>query len=138
MIKLVRKGRAPLPGSPEAFFSSISHDDAASAVLAALDLPAGTYNVADDEPLRRREFANSLAAALGVGPPKPLPLWLTRHAGSLVELMSRSQRLSNRKLRAASAWRPRFASVRNGWPPTLATLREGRPPAAGMQINATK
>lgn len=138
MIKLVRKGRAPLPGSPDAFFSSVSHDDAAGAVLAALAVPPGIYNVADDEPLRRREFADSLAAALGVGPPKPLPLWLTRHAGSLVELMSRSQRISNQKLRAASTWRPKYASVREGWPPTLAALHDSNSPATGTRVNATE
>src|SRR6266567_1909621 len=53
-IKMVRRGWAPLPGSPQAFFSSISHDDAAAAVSAALDVSAGVYNVTDDEPLRRR------------------------------------------------------------------------------------
>jgi len=49
------RGWVPLPGSPDAFFPSVSHDDAASAVIAALAAPAGVYNVADDEPLRRRE-----------------------------------------------------------------------------------
>ena len=43
-------GRAFLPGSPGAYVSSISHDDAASAAAAALYMPAGVYNVVDDEP----------------------------------------------------------------------------------------
>ena len=62
MIEAVRKGFAPLPGRPDAFYSSVSHDDAATAVVAALGLPAGAYNVADDEPLRRRDMANVIAA----------------------------------------------------------------------------
>jgi 2-alkyl-3-oxoalkanoate reductase len=41
MAQMVRKGWAPLPGSAEAFISSISHDDAASSVVAALALDAG-------------------------------------------------------------------------------------------------
>jgi nucleoside-diphosphate-sugar epimerase len=122
MIKLVRKGWAPLPGSPDAFVSSISHDDAASAVVTALDLPTGTYNVADDEPLRRGEYAAELAAALGAASPKFLPNWLTRFTGSLGELMSRSQRISNRKLRARSSWAPKYPSMRVGWPATLDAL----------------
>src|SRR6185295_11043749 len=44
MIAAVRKGFAPLPERPDAFYSSVSHDDAAAAVVAALGLPAGAYN----------------------------------------------------------------------------------------------
>jgi nucleoside-diphosphate-sugar epimerase len=122
MIKTVRKGWAPLPGSPDAYISSISHDDAATAVLTALDLPAGIYNVTDDEPLRRREFSTALATALGVRTPKPLPQWASRVAGSLGELMSRSERISNQKLRSAG-WKPKYPSVREGWRATLEALR---------------
>ena len=65
-----------MPGSPQSFLSSVSHDDAASAVVAALRVGAGVYNVSDDEPLRRREFFDSLAAALGVKPPVIPPKWV--------------------------------------------------------------
>ncbi len=129
MIETVRKGFAPMPGRPEAFLSSVSHDDAATAVVAALGLPAGAYNVADDEPLRRRDVANVIAAGLGVAPPRPLPSWVAKLAGSLGELMSRSVRISNRKLRIASGWSPRWPSLREGWPAMMqatqsSTLRE--------------
>jgi nucleoside-diphosphate-sugar epimerase len=115
MIRLIRRGWAPIPGSPDAFLSSVSHDDAATAVVAALKLSAGIYNVADDEPVRRREFLDSLAECLGAPPPKFPPRWLASLAGSLGELMSRSLRMSNRKLRADSGWAPKYPSVREGW-----------------------
>jgi nucleoside-diphosphate-sugar epimerase len=115
LIRFVRAGYSPLPGAPQAYISSVSHDDAASAVLAALELPAGTYNVADDEPLTHRDYLDSLASALGVAPPKFAPAWLAILAGSLGELLSRSQRISNRALRAASTWRPEYPSARRGW-----------------------
>ncbi len=70
-IASVRKGRAQLLGRPEAYWSMVSHDDAASAVVAALDVAPGIYNVVDDEPLTRRELVDRIAAALGVSPPKP-------------------------------------------------------------------
>jgi nucleoside-diphosphate-sugar epimerase len=124
MIKAVRKGWAPLPGSPEAYISSLSHDDAATAVLAALDVPAGIYNVTDDEPLRRREFSAALATALNAPTPKPLPNWLAHLTGSLGELMSRSERISNQKLRNAG-WAPKYPSMREGWPATLSELSAG-------------
>lgn len=115
-IRYIRKGWAPAFGSPDGFVSSISHDDAAAAVVAALGVAAGTYNVSDDEPLRRREYHDSLAAALGVAPPRFPPRWLARLAGSLGETLSRSQRISNRKLKEESGWEPAWPSVREAWP----------------------
>jgi nucleoside-diphosphate-sugar epimerase len=120
MLKYVRKGFAALPGRAEAFASSVSHDDAASAVLAALGVPAGVYNVTDDEPLRRREYFDALAAAAGARPPKLMPRWMTRLFGSLGETLARSLRLSNRKLREASGWSPRYPSVREGFAAAIA------------------
>lgn len=116
MIGMVRKGVSPLIGPREAYISSISHDDAATAVVDALHAPAGIYNVCDDEPLRRGEWIASLAKALGVGMPRPIPWWLAKLGGSTSELLARSQRLSNKKLREVTDWRPVAASVRDAWP----------------------
>ena len=120
-IKAVRRGIAPVLGSPEGYISSITHDDAAAAVVAALGAPAGTYNVVDDEPLRRREFIAALANALGAPTPRFLPEWLARVTGSLGETLSRSQRISNAKLKQATGWAPASASVREGWRDVVAT-----------------
>jgi nucleoside-diphosphate-sugar epimerase len=114
MIGVVRRGWAPLPGPAGAYWSSVSHDDAASAAIVALDVPAGTYNVVDDEPLTRREWADALADAAGVRPPRLVPGWLTALGGGTLELLSRSQRITNEKLQRSS-----------GWTPTLRTAREG-------------
>ena len=119
-IRYVRRGRAPVLGSPSGFISAVSHDDAATAVIAALAVPAGTYNVSDDRPLRRREFVDALAEALGVPPPKFFPRWLAVLAGSLGETLARSQRIANGKLRAASGWAPRYPSVVEGWSAVVA------------------
>jgi 2-alkyl-3-oxoalkanoate reductase len=115
MIKLVRHGWAPLPGRAEAFVSSVSHDDAAAAVIAALSASAGAYNVVDNEPLRHREYFDSLAAVLGVKPPKLPAVWMTPLFGTLGEMLARSLRVSNRKLRQATGWAPKYPSVREGW-----------------------
>lgn len=121
-IRQVRDGRAFLPGSPDAYFSSVSHDDAATATAAALDIPAGTYNVVDDEPLTRRKYFESLARALGVPPPKPVAFWMRWLLGTLGENLSRSLRISNKKLKSVSDWKPMYPSVREGWPPVMAAL----------------
>ncbi len=121
-VAMVRRGRAPMLGDPDGYFSSVEHDDAARAVVAALDLPAGVYNVSDDEPVTRRILVDALALALGVAPPKFFPGWVARVVGPVAETMSRSQRISNRKLRAASSWVPRFPSIREGWAAVLGRL----------------
>jgi nucleoside-diphosphate-sugar epimerase len=114
MIALVRRGWMPLPGSPRSFMPSVSHDDAASAVVAALAVPPGIYNVADDEPLRHRDFADALADALAVHHPRLPPAWTAHLAGSLGRTLARSLRVSNQKLRA-EGWAPRWPSVREGF-----------------------
>jgi nucleoside-diphosphate-sugar epimerase len=98
-VRYVRRGRAPVFGVPSAFISSVSHDDAASAVVAALKLPAGPYDVCDNQPVRRQEFVTALAAALEVPPPRFFPAWVAALAGSLGETLSRSQRISNMRHR---------------------------------------
>ena len=122
MIGWVKRGWAPMPGSPTAYFSSCSHDDAAAAVAEAVALPAGIYNVADDEPVTHEEYFASLAKALRVPMPKLPPSWLSAISGSLGELLSRSVRVSNRKLRSMSRWEPKYPSVRDGWPAVIAQM----------------
>jgi nucleoside-diphosphate-sugar epimerase len=124
-IHLVRRGWAPVFGAPDAYFSSVSHDDAAAAVVAALGVPAGIYNVIDDEPLERREYAGSLANALGVPSPRIPPCWIVKLMGSMGETLARSQRISNRKLKAESSWSPRYPSMREGWRAVLESIDTG-------------
>jgi nucleoside-diphosphate-sugar epimerase len=121
MIRVVRRGLAPLPGPATSFISPVSHDDAATAVVAALAVPSGVYNVVDDEPVTHRAYFDALAAALGVSPPKLLPPFVTPLFGSAGSLLARSQRISNRKLREASGWAPKHRSVREGFPAVFGT-----------------
>ncbi len=116
-IRYARKGWAATFGKPDAFVPSVSHDDAADAVVGVLKARAepGVYNVVDDEPLRRRSWFDALARELGVRPPRLPPSWLARVAGPVGETISRSLRISNRKLRESCDWHPRYPSVREGF-----------------------
>jgi nucleoside-diphosphate-sugar epimerase len=126
MLHVMRKGWSPLPGDPNAYFSSLSQDDAASAVVAALDVPAGIYNVVDDEPMRRAEWVRSLASATGIPTPKPIPGWVAALGGSVMRLIARSQRISNRRFREASHWTPRYRSAADAWPDIVKSLPAAR------------
>ena len=86
-----------------------------------LSLPAGIYNVADDEPLRHRDFVDALARAVGAAPPRLFPAWLTQIGGSLARMYARSLRISNMKLRQ-QGWAPRYPSARDGLPAAIAAL----------------
>lgn len=119
MLDTLRRGWSPLPGPPTAYFSSLSQDDAATAVVAALGVPAGIYNISEDEPMRRGEWVRSLAAAAGLTEPKPIPGWLVAFGGSMMKLIARSQRISNARFKAASGWTPRYRSAADGWPDVL-------------------
>lgn len=126
-IQYVLRGWAPVFGAPEAYYPSVSHDDAATAVVAALGVPAGIYNVSDDEPLTRREYVGSLVRALGVQSPRYPPRWIVKFMGSLGDTLARSQRISNRKLKAESGWAPKYPSMREGWQEVLDSIREANP-----------
>ena len=121
----LRQGWAALPGGPDAYLSSVSHDDAAAAVVAALQAPAGAYNVTDDRPLRRRDYFGSLAAALKAPAPRFPPRWATPLFGAVGGAMSRSLRLRNDKLKQATGWSPRWASAADAWPAVLNDMGAG-------------
>ena len=122
LVKMIRRGWAAMPGPAESFISSVSHDDAASAVVAALDVPSGAYNVIDDEPVTHRDYVNALAAALGAPAPRLPPAWAARLFGPVGRLLARSLRISNRKLKQETGWQPKYRSVREGWRAVVSDL----------------
>jgi nucleoside-diphosphate-sugar epimerase len=116
-LRLARWRLSMVAGKPEAYVSSIHTDDCAGAAVAALDAPTGIYNVVEDDPVTRREYLDVFAAAFGLRKLRPAPSWAMRlGAGSAAEAVIRSQRVSNKKLRGATDWSPRYPSVREGWP----------------------
>ena len=72
-LRLARWRRSQIAGDPGNYMSSIHCDDVATAVVAALGVPTGVYNVTDDEPLTRGDYLAAFGAAFGIKPPKPTP-----------------------------------------------------------------
>lgn len=123
IVKYVKRGLAPAFGASDAFMSSIWIDDAARAVFAALSVPAGTYNITDDVPIRKEEAFDILAKELGVKSPRMLPRWVSRMMGSVAETLGRSLRISNAKFRQASNWVPKVPSLHEGWKLLVSEMR---------------
>jgi nucleoside-diphosphate-sugar epimerase len=117
---------SPFPGPRDGYQSFVHLDDAAAAVLAALDVPGGVYNVAEDEPATRRELAKAVGTALGRRPGLSLP-GLTKLGGAKTEFMGRSVRVSNRKFRDLSSWKPAYSTPADGWARVAAAEGAGRP-----------
>ena len=120
----VSRGWLPLLGPSNAYFSTVHHDDAASAVVAALKLAPGIYNVVDNEPMTHRQLGMALAMMLGVPVPKLPPQWVTALAGGLGETMSRSLRISNAKICSLAGWSPKYATSREGWEAVYQLMRK--------------
>ncbi|MGP4097459.1 NAD-dependent epimerase/dehydratase family protein [Nonomuraea sp. KM90] len=111
-------------GHPAGYVSSIHLSDAASAVVAALGAPGGTYNVVDDEPLTKRAYANAVARAARTRPWVRGPGRAAYLLGDRLTSLTRSLRVSNARFRKETGWAPRYPSAREGW---LATARSLTP-----------
>jgi len=101
-LSAARKGVVLDAVAPDGYFPMIDGDDAATAVVAALDAPSGTYDVVDSDPRPRREVTCALATAVGrrrlTRPPAAV--------GKTAPHLAWSQRVSNEKFRRATGWEP--------------------------------
>jgi UDP-glucose 4-epimerase len=106
-LEAARGGTSFAAGPLGAYRPTVWLDDAAAAIVAALRVPAGTYNVADADPPTNAEVDAALAAAVGVEVLRPR----APQDGPL----ARSQRVSSRRLIEASGWTPRLRAGTESW-----------------------
>jgi nucleoside-diphosphate-sugar epimerase len=116
-LRMARRFRSALvAGAPDGYVSSIHLDDAATAVVAALDASGGVYNVVDDEPLTRRAYVDAFAAAFDLPHLRIPPSAMLRTVGGKsAKSLVASQRVSNRRFHDATGWTPAYPSAREGW-----------------------
>lgn len=113
-LRSARHGHRIGLGSPSGWAHVVHADDLGPAVLAALSVPSGTYNVGA-EPVRRAEMMAEFAAAAGrdsvdfVGP------LLRRVGGVRLEPLTRSLRVSSALFTARSGWHPARACFDPAW-----------------------
>ncbi len=121
-LRMAHARIGPIPGAPRGFISSIHVDDAAAAVVGALDAPSGVYNVVDDEPLTRRDYTDAFAEAFDLPKLRITPTVAVRVVGgSGAKALTASQRVSNQRMRATTGWGPAYPSAREGWVSVAAT-----------------
>jgi nucleoside-diphosphate-sugar epimerase len=121
-LEMARRHITPVIGPPDSYVSSIHMRDAGEAVVAALDVPGGTYNVVDNEPLTKRDYAAAMAAAVGKKAWLRGPGRLALLLGERLTSLTRSLRVSNGRFRAITNWEPRYPDARSGWIATAKAL----------------
>lgn len=124
-LKTAKRGVSPFPGPKDGYQTCLHLDDAATAVVAALDIPSGIYNVSEDQPATRRELTEAIAGALGRRPGFAVP-GVTKLGGAKTSYLARSIRVSNRKFRDASDWTPAYADPKAGWRQVVTQLGGAR------------
>ncbi|TDD64691.1 NAD(P)-dependent oxidoreductase [Actinomadura darangshiensis] len=113
----VRAGKVPIVGGGHSTLSFTHADDAATALVAALDKDvAGVLNVVDDAPVTMGEFIPAYARMLEAPAPKRAPAALARLAVGPwgVAFMNGLRGAANTRARLRLDWRPRYASWRDG------------------------
>lgn len=118
ILTSARHGIADLPGRGDAYQSSIWVEDAAHAIVSAMEgAPSNVYDVVDDEPLTNHQLVEALARAVGRTRLRTPPGSQTSEiiGSDLASISNRSQRVSNRRFREATGWKPSVPSAREGW-----------------------
>lgn len=110
----VREGKAHRIDLPGQVFSRVHVADIASGVIAALDAPAGAYNLADDLPASANAVTEEACRLLGV----ELPPLQTMDEANLSPMArgfyAENRRVANGKARRLLGWEPRFPTYREG------------------------
>lgn len=113
-LATARLGMGPMVGAAHAYQPSIHVDDAAAAIVLALDAPTGVYNVAD-EPITKAEWNEALRQAFGLKRKlRATPKAAMRAGGRKLAVLGASRRVSSERFRAATGWQPTYADATVG------------------------
>jgi nucleoside-diphosphate-sugar epimerase len=117
VARLVRQRHYPLVGGGTGWTSFLHIDDAAAAVVLAIDGPTGAFNIVDDRPAPLTEWLPAFARALDAPPPRHTPSFVVRALGrEHFAYRSTEQRAAdNRWARAHLGFVPGYLSWREGF-----------------------
>jgi nucleoside-diphosphate-sugar epimerase len=123
LISQARRRQLAVIGDGGAYWSLIHADDAALAIVRAIDdAEAGAiYNVADDQPMRMSDLFDLLSSLVGAPKPRRVPTLLARAlvGGDAMTLLTTSARLSNQAIRQDLEMVLRYPSPEAGFKAVL-------------------
>lgn len=111
-LERVRAGTAHRVNLAGQVFSRVHVDDIAEGVVAALDGPAGAYNLSDDRPADQNAVVAYAARLLGMAPPPFVPL---ESLSPMAQgFYAENRRVANGRAKRVLGWRPRYPDYRFG------------------------
>ncbi len=113
-LRAARQGRPVGLGAPEGWVHLVHSDDLGAAVVAALVAPSGVYNVGA-EPVRRIDLAGGFSQAVGRESIEFMGPMMQRLAGSRLEPLTRSLRVSSDAFTASTGWTPTRKAFESSW-----------------------
>lgn len=129
-LEQVAEGRAHRIDLPGQVFSRVHVADIAAGVVAALDGPAGAYNLADDLPAAQNAVVEHACRLLR----RPLPPLLPPEQAGLSPqaraFYTENRRVANGKAKRVLGWRPFFPDYRAG----LAALLGSGPITGAIEV----
>lgn len=120
LLEGIRRRMMPIIGSGEYYWNLIHLNDAARAVVAAVQAQNSSlrrvYNIVDSKPVTMKELFYGLAEILNAPTPHTIPTALARFVvgGDALKFMQISLRASNAAARASLGWTPLHPSFREG------------------------
>ncbi len=120
-FEMARKNQSVVIGRGTNYTNPIHVDDAAAAIVLALDkratLRGDVVNICDDEPATARSIAELIAEELNARGPRNVPTFLARLllGSHLVSAVTASVRCSNRKAKERLGFRPTYPTYREGY-----------------------
>jgi nucleoside-diphosphate-sugar epimerase len=113
-LKAAHQGRSIGSGHPDGWLHPVHTDDLGSAVTAALSAPSGVYNVGA-APVRRADYVQALADAVGRPGLSFMSPLMKRLAGGRAEPLARSLRVSSDHFTASTGWAPSRPHMDASW-----------------------
>ena len=110
----VAEGQAKRIDLPDQIFSRIHVEDIVSGVIAALDAPAGAYNLADDLPASQNAVIEEACALLGRQPPPMLTLEEADLSPMARGFYAENRRVANGKAKRVLGWQPKYRDYKAG------------------------
>lgn len=112
----IRGGKEEQVIKPGQVFSRIHADDLASGLFALLQRPGltGVFNLCDEEAAPPQDVLAFAADLLGMAVPVPAGLESADVSAMAKSFYAECKRVSNARIKAATGWRPRYPTYREG------------------------
>ncbi|GAA4642029.1 SDR family oxidoreductase [Pontixanthobacter gangjinensis] len=110
----VKSGKANRIDMPGQVFSRVHVQDIVAGVIAALDGPAGAYNLSDDLPCAQNCVIEEACRLLRVDPPPLQSLEKANLSDMALGFYAENRRVANGKAKRLLRWEPQYPTYREG------------------------